>query len=304
MYLSASHAAALSLMFCATTLLADDSVSTDKSQYTLFNPTPAAQMRTWRTDNAGETPFTIDAGHFEAGLTPLSYAYTEQNVRVYAPYGMPATLRSEFDEWAYGALTLKAGLLNSLEFETTILPYETCEIKTLGARSAFDTYSWHSQTFEGFGDMTSSVKWNAWGNDGGKTALSFSGFVKFPTAADGLGNDRYEGGPAIEFAAQLPLELQLIVNEAVDFYGDNQDHAQAYFGQSAGLQRHIVGKLDGFCMFTTSIGTEFDNDWVGSVQPGVAYRLFENVELFARSGFGVSGDAFDYQPSFGARARF
>ena len=39
-----------------------------KSQYTLFNPTPSESMRAWRTDRAGVSPYTIDAGHFEFDL--------------------------------------------------------------------------------------------------------------------------------------------------------------------------------------------------------------------------------------------
>jgi hypothetical protein len=154
------------------------------------------------------------------------------------------------------------------------------------------------------GDITSRLKWNVWGNDGGKTALSLSGFVKFPTAEGNLSNDRYEGGPAVEFSAQLPLELQLVVNEAVDCYGDQGDDAQAVFQQSVGLQRRIVGNLDLFCMFNSWVGTEGNSDWSGSIAPGLSYRLSSNVELFARSGFGVNGYAPDYEPDFGARVRF
>src|SRR6476619_8611242 len=48
----------------------------DKSQYTLFNPTPADCMREFDPDRPDitDSPFTVDAGHiqFETGL--FSYA--------------------------------------------------------------------------------------------------------------------------------------------------------------------------------------------------------------------------------------
>jgi hypothetical protein len=48
----------------------------DKSQYTLFNPTPADCMREFDPDrpDVTDSPFTVDAGHiqFETGL--FSYA--------------------------------------------------------------------------------------------------------------------------------------------------------------------------------------------------------------------------------------
>ena len=41
-------------------------VSTDKSQYDLFNPTPSELMRELSPDrpDATESPLTVDAGHF------------------------------------------------------------------------------------------------------------------------------------------------------------------------------------------------------------------------------------------------
>ena len=39
----------------------------DKSQYTLFNPTPADQMRSFNTDRPTKSnvPYTVDAGHIQ-----------------------------------------------------------------------------------------------------------------------------------------------------------------------------------------------------------------------------------------------
>ena len=39
----------------------------DKSQYTLFNPTPTDQMRDFNTDRPTKSnvPYTVDAGHFQ-----------------------------------------------------------------------------------------------------------------------------------------------------------------------------------------------------------------------------------------------
>jgi len=70
-------------------------------------------------------------------------------------------------------------------------------------------------TRSGFSDVVSRLKLNIWGNDGGKTALSVSGNVKFPTASDELGNGQYEGGPSMEFAAQIPwvLSCELMVRQ-------------------------------------------------------------------------------------------
>jgi hypothetical protein len=61
---------------------AADTTAEDKSQYTLFNPTPSELMRAWRTDRAGASPYTIDAGHFEVDLTVLGYGYDEHEILI------------------------------------------------------------------------------------------------------------------------------------------------------------------------------------------------------------------------------
>ena len=59
-------------------------------------------------------------------------------------------------------------------------------------------------TTDGFGDITTRLKVNLWGNDGGRTALAIMPFLKVPTASDGLGNDVVEGGIIVPFAFELP----------------------------------------------------------------------------------------------------
>src|SRR3979490_2793053 len=48
----------------------------DKSQYTLFNPTPTSQMRDFNPDGPSQTdgPLTIDAGHFQIEMGLVTYS--------------------------------------------------------------------------------------------------------------------------------------------------------------------------------------------------------------------------------------
>src|SRR5258707_15821817 len=55
---------------CADSIIAPQPVRpppVDKSGYTLFNPTPREYMRAFTTDRPDltESPFTVDAGHFQ-----------------------------------------------------------------------------------------------------------------------------------------------------------------------------------------------------------------------------------------------
>jgi Putative MetA-pathway of phenol degradation len=269
----------------------------DKSHYTLFNPTPSDSMRGWRTDHAGVSPYTLDAGHFEVDLTPLTYGYDERDVLIVNNAITVFTrLQIRTEAWSYGAITAKVGLANRLDAEVAFVPYET--VTSEPERRVFNDNGrpvFPRTTRSGFSDVFSRLKLNLWGNDNGKTALSVSGNVKFPTASDGLGNGQFEGGPSLEFAAQLPWGFELRVDGAVNFFEDDREHRQASIESLMSFSHQIVGDLAGYFMFDTVAFTTGD-DWLGRVKAGLNYRMAKNVELYVGNSFGVTDNAFDYEP--------
>ena len=77
----------------------------DKSQYTLFNPTPRDQMPDFSTDRPTKSnvPYTVDAGHFQYEGDFFIYGYN--NI---------STPDTQFTQWIVGNPTFKLGLLNNL----------------------------------------------------------------------------------------------------------------------------------------------------------------------------------------------
>ena len=55
----------------------DDAAAPDKSPYSLFSPTPIDQMRDFSTDRPpkANSPYTVDAGHFQYEADLVSYLY-------------------------------------------------------------------------------------------------------------------------------------------------------------------------------------------------------------------------------------
>ncbi len=272
----------------ASTVEAGYLADSNRTAYTVLNPTPPALMRDWHTDDAGVSPYTIDPGHFEVDVAALTYGY----------YHRDELIDTTVKAWVFGATTLKAGLTSSLDVELSILPYLRIT-RAMKIGSLAD-----SRTGSGFGDVSSRLKLNLWGNNGGTTALSASGNVQFPTASDDLGADQFEGGPSLEFAAQVPYGVELRVDSAVDLFEDNAQHRQVSFEDLISFSHQIVGPLQGFCVFNTVVYTTPNSDWVGQIGAGVYYRLKRNVELFARADFGVHGNPYDYSPFIGIAARF
>jgi len=288
-----------------TPTFAAELIPDDKSQYTLFNPTPADSMRPWRTDQAGVSPYTIDAGHFEVNLTALTYGYDEsEQFFAFSQVGPFFRLKIITEAWTYGAFVAKVGLANRLDAEVGIVPYETITTQpqpVLIGPTGQPIIP--RQTASGFGDVVSRLKFNVWGNDGGKTALSVSGIVKFPTADKDLGNGQFEGGPALEFAAQLPCGFELRIDSVVILFEDALNNRQAAFNNLLSLSHQIIGNLEGYAMFDTFAFTT-DAEWVGSLKAGLNYRIAKNIELYVGNTFGVTDNAFDYRPFIGVAARF
>src|SRR5260370_41549628 len=88
----------------------------DKSAFDLFNPTPTESLRELTTDDRGatETPYTVDAGHFQIEMTLVSYASESDSSN-------SGTLPR--DTWAFAPQTLPVGLVNQLVAQLQVVPF-------------------------------------------------------------------------------------------------------------------------------------------------------------------------------------
>src|SRR3954463_15677745 len=85
----------------------------NKSAFTLFNPTPRDQMREMSTDrpDTTESPYTVDAGHFQLEMSFAEYTYNhDDGVRTHALDVTP--------------MNFKIGLLNNVDLQIVFTPYE------------------------------------------------------------------------------------------------------------------------------------------------------------------------------------
>ena len=141
----------------------------DKSGYTLFNPTPRQFMRELTPDRPDKTesPYTVDAGHFQIEMDVLNYSYDRHT---------PARDETRFERVRIAPLNLKLGLLNNIDLHLGIESYVSTR--------AHDPASGAVETHRGFGDVIPRLKVNLWGNDGGESAGAIMPFFKLPTNQD------------------------------------------------------------------------------------------------------------------------
>src|SRR2546427_10202185 len=95
----------------------DPSASPDKGKYNLFNPTPRELMREMNTDRPDKTesPFTVDAGHFQIEADILNYTYDRYN---------PARTDTRAETVSIAPMNLKVGLWKDADLQLLLQTYE------------------------------------------------------------------------------------------------------------------------------------------------------------------------------------
>ena len=176
---------------------AAQSATPDKSQYSLFNPTPDSELRSFATDRPTKSnvPYTVDAGRFQYEMDLVNYFHQKSGTAAINSLVGP-------NPW------LKLGITNNIDFEINLPAPQLLVTRNL-ATGAVTRAS-------GFNDMFLRAKVNLWGNDGGKSAFALIPNLKIPTAAEGLGNGAVEGGLIAPLSLSLPHDVTLLVMSEVD----------------------------------------------------------------------------------------
>jgi hypothetical protein len=276
--------------FAQATTNSTTTTSPDKTGYNLFKPTPNNLLRELSTDRPDKTesPYTLDAGHFQIEMDLVSYTHDHDSAN-----GADARV----DAWAIAPVNLKVGLLNDLDLQLVLDTYNHVRTK--------DQVAGTTMHQSGFGDVTLRLKKNFWGNDGGDTAFAMMPFVKLSTNQDGLGNHATEGGIIFPLGIALPHNWDMCVMTEFDFLQNDNDHNyHAYFINTVTFSHDIIGKLGGYMEFFSEVSSESGTPWVGTVDLGLTYGFTENIQLDAGINIGVTKSADDLNPFLGLSVRF
>ena len=266
--------------------VSSEASTSDKSACSIFNPTPAGSMREMSPDRPDKTesPYTVDAGHFQLEMDFANYTYHE-------------TADERTRVWNVAPFNIKAGLLDNVDLQFVFDDY-------LNARTD-DRLTGASTRQSGVGDLRTRLKINLWGNDGGRTAFALLPYVKFPTSMDHLGNDAVEGGVIFPLEVKLPGDFDMGLETAVSILQDDSDSRyHEDFINSITFGHGLIGKLDGYLEFFSDISTERHSDWVGTVDVGLEYAATENVQFDCGCNVGVTRGADNANPFAGITVRF
>jgi hypothetical protein len=188
----------LALLAVAGLAAQDLELRDDGGPYHLFNPTPASEMRDFVTDRPDftEAAITVPAGHFQAEISFFDISRDSTG-----------GTRTETD--LIGNVNLKMGLLENVDIQFIFDAFTENRTTTAGVGTEV----------EGFSDLTTRLKINLWGNDGGSTAFALFPYVKIPTGTN-LSNDEWEGGVILPFSMDFSDDVSFGAMLQVDLTHD------------------------------------------------------------------------------------
>jgi hypothetical protein len=249
----------------------------DKDAYSLFNATPADQMRGMAPDrpDATESPITVDAGHVQTETTLFGFAKD-----------------GSVEGYSFGETNFKLGLTNHTDIQLVVPFFE----RETGGGSPGDS---------GIGDLTLRWKWNLWGNDGGDTAFGIMPFVKAPTASHQLGNDKVEGGVILPLSIGLSERLGVTVMAVFGAaYDEVRDDYGADFINTASFGLELSEKLGAFLEFASVASTRAGADWEGYGNTGLTYAATDNIIFDVGVSIGLVHASQDFEAFTGVSLRF
>lgn len=219
--------------------------------------------------DATESPITVDKGHWQIETSVVDY-----------------TKDYQFQAWTWGETNLKYGLTDNMDLQFIFAPYTE-------ENSAGDLT-------DGFGDVAFRLKYNLWGNDGGKTALALFPYVKVPTGAE-LSNDKWEGGLIVPFSYEINdkwgFGCQLEWEYAYDDEGDDYDSSllhTAVVGYSINDKWGVYGEYLGI----------FGHQYQAHASGGLTYAVTDLFQLDIGAVAGLNDAATDFNTFTGFTVKF
>jgi len=259
----------------------------DKSQYTLFNPTPVDLRRPYNTDRPSKTdsPFTIDAGVFQIESDVWNWTLDEPDTK----HG-----DERIRTWVVGNSNFKLGLTNWMDLQV----FPQFYVNKRSSRPGFGK----PLEQDGFGDTTVRLKINFIGDDGGKLIIGLVSSLKIPTNTGNTGNHVWEPGFGLPVNYSLPWGFTLFAQTRIDILDKvRSSNMQVQWQNPIGLSRTIVGNLSGYVEFYNAVSP---GPWVGTVDTGLIYQVTPNCSIDVNSFFGITRSAPDYNVFSGFGYRF
>jgi hypothetical protein len=240
-------------------------------------PPPFVASRPGATEGA----IAVPTGYLQSETEIASYARTRQD-------GFKS------DAYSLAATSLRYGVADGLDVELNVQPYLHGSVTAGGVKDSNG----------GFGDVTLRVLKNLMGQDGEGPALAVIGYITLPTAKNGLGADKTEGGAIItgSFAPADKWGVAWTAGAAARYRGAND--YQAEFSGALQLNHAFTDAVTGYAEVAAVRAQHNGGPVSATFDVGAAWLVAPTTQLDAGVNLGLTDAADDANVFLGVAHRF
>lgn len=259
--------------------------------YNMLHPVPASALRPMSTERPSKTdsPYTIDSGHWQ--IETSLYSYTRNK-------DCDAASCTDTRQGAAGSTTtLRLGLTQRTDIQLITDLYRDL--------ATHDRASGARTRRSGIGDTQLRVKYNVTGNDSGNLAVAAIPYVKLPTNADGLGNNKLEWGLGVPFTYTLDTRYSLSgMTQLQLLRAPAQAGFYSAYANALVLGVDFGGSFSGYAELYTCKPDTGNRRWQNSFDLGLIYAVSDSLSIDTGTNLGLTRAADDINVFIGMAFRY
>ncbi len=223
-------------------------------------------MRSFETDrpDATESPYTVDAGHFQFETDLFKSDYSSTN-------------GAKTIENSFNVFNIKSGITNSLDIQ--FIAESFVYTRYISGNS--------TETRSSFNTITIRAKQNIWGNDKGKTAMAILPFVNISTGSDA----KITGGLVLPYSISLPSNWGFGTQIEID-YVENQNGCGYHINSlvSTTFAHHLIRNINFFAESLITGESELKS-YEYFINSGLVYDWKEYLKLDTGVYYGLKSNS-------------
>ncbi len=249
---------------------------------------------------AGALAFCANAFAEEPAFTTGRPGQTESPIAVPKGYLQVETEIGSYSRDKNAGVTSTTTQVASTDFRYGIADGADIELIVSPYVRAHESGGGASDTLDGFGDVTLRARRTFFGESGDGPSFALIGFVTLPTARDGLGADKVEGGLIATGVAPINDKTSLTLTLGAADVHDGKYEGDVYGG--ANISFALTDKA-GVYVEAFADKTAHD-DTAATIDLGGTYLLGKTTQLDAGVNLGVTDAADDVNVFVGWSHRF
>ena len=233
----------------------------------MSHPVPKDKMKEMETDrpDVTESAYTVEAGHFQVESDLFKQVRNRNNDLLHI-------------QNIFNLANFKIGLTEKIDLQLVFPIYVSNSIREISTRKIISKTG-------GFDDITIRMKYNIWGNKGGRTALSILPFLSFPTSS--FSRNGIQGGIIFPFALKIREGLDFGSQAGINIVKQDDNKYTPELLYTATFGKSLFTKIDGFAeAFTTY--SSYTNIVDIYVDGGIIYSISKNLHIDAGVNIGLN----------------